>query len=114
MDQDMNSWELIDPGKGGQQAWRNAAGYALYRATIKPTRAMQATGGVIMFHELIGSARVYLDGKMVGEKGEAAAAQLRVPFPAGAERMVVSVMVHGGTGEAGIAKRVELTPQAGG
>jgi beta-galactosidase len=57
--QDMNSWERITPGATAT----HAAGYAIYRSTVRPPKIVQSRGGRLVFHALGRDAEIYLDGK---------------------------------------------------
>ncbi|MGC4031281.1 MAG: glycoside hydrolase family 2 TIM barrel-domain containing protein [Tepidisphaeraceae bacterium] len=58
---DMNTWERVKAA-GPQTAWQTASGYALYRATLKPPKAMNERGGRIVFAEITGDAEIFVDG----------------------------------------------------
>ena len=108
LDQDVNSWDRIDPGAGPQEAWARTSGYAIYRVTCKPPKVLQSTGGRILFHEIVGEAEVYLDGLAVGRKSDPSAGDLTISFPSGVEQLMLSVLIHAETGPAGIVKHVEM------
>jgi beta-galactosidase len=108
LDQDVNSWDRIDPGAGSQEAWKRSSGYAIYRVTCKLPKALRSTGGCILFREIVGEAEVYLDGTAVGKKSDASPGQLKILFRAGAEQFVLSVLIHADAGPAGIVKHVEM------
>src|SRR5205823_3258689 len=61
LDQDVNSWERVDPAQRRQPAWVSGGGFALYRATFTAPKSLQAAGGRIRFHDLRGNAEVFLD-----------------------------------------------------
>ncbi|HEX3357160.1 MAG TPA: beta-galactosidase GalA [Tepidisphaeraceae bacterium] len=108
VDSDMNSWERIDPARGPQKAWDSAVGFALYRTEFTAPKIWQATGGRIRFHEIVGQASIYLNGQAVAEKTDASGGSLEMKFPATAEKMVVSMIVHAENAPAGISETVEL------
>ena len=108
---DVNSWDRIDPAAGPQQVWNRTSGYAVYRATCKPAKFLRATGGRVVFNEIIGEADVYIDGIAVGQKTSAAASEFAVLFPANVERFTLSVVIHAEDTTAGISRRVELLPK---
>jgi hypothetical protein len=60
-EQDMNSWERITPGPTAT----HSGGFAIYRATIRPPKIVQARGGRIIFHSLSGEPEMYLEGRRV-------------------------------------------------
>jgi beta-galactosidase len=108
MEQDMNSWDRVDPAAGPQDAWKHTSGYAIYRAGVKPAKVFRAGGGRVVFHEIAGQAEVFIDGKSVGRKHESSPSPLTVLFPAGIEQLSVSLVIHAQGAPAGITKRVEL------
>jgi beta-galactosidase len=108
MEQDVNSWDRIDPAAGPQEAWKRASGYAIYRAEAKPPKILKATGGQIVFHEIVGQADVYLDGVAVATKSDPRAGQIVVPIPSGLDRITLSAILHATTCPAGITQCVEI------
>jgi beta-galactosidase len=103
-DQDMNSWERIDPARGLQAAWQHAGGYALYRSAFTPPRIVQTRGGTITLPiRNAESAEVYLDGKPI-------AATSVILEPAGGQR-VLSVLVRASLADAGLVGPVEIIPR---
>ena len=58
---DMNTWERIKAG-GPQSAWSTSSGYALYRATLKPPKAMATRAGRLVFSKIDGVAEFFVDG----------------------------------------------------
>jgi beta-galactosidase len=110
MEQDVNSWDRIDPSAGPQPSWNNAAGYAVYRATCKAPKVLRQTGGRIVFHELIGEADAVLDGVAVGTKSDPKPGRFEVPFAAGVERATLCIVLRSESAPAGISAVVELLP----
>jgi beta-galactosidase len=111
MEQDMNSWDRIDPRTGPQPAWNRASGYAIYRATGKVPKILQQTGGRIVFPEIIGQAEAFLDGANVAKKSDASAAEFSIAFPAGLEQLTVTLILHAQRSPAGITRPVEFLPK---
>ena len=83
MDQDMNSWDRIDPASGPQEAWSRSSGFATYRAICKVPKILRSTGGRIVFREIIGAAEIFLDGVAVAERSDTAGGEMSTPFAAG-------------------------------
>jgi len=108
MDKDVNSWDRIDPSAGAQEAWTRTSGYAIYRATCKPRKILQATGGRVVFHEIIGEAEAFIDGAPAGRKSNPAPGELTISFPPGIERFVLSLILRAATSPAGMTKSVEI------
>jgi hypothetical protein len=108
MDKDVNSWDRIDPGAGPQEAWTRASGYAIYRTTCKPRKILQATGGRVVFHKIIGEAEAFIDGAAAGRKSNPAPGELTISFPPGIERFVLSLILRATGSPAGMTKSVEI------
>jgi beta-galactosidase len=118
IEQDMNTWERVEPGTP-QPAWRQRGGYALYRATFTPPRAVQARGGEILFHGIGGEAEVFVNGSATDAH--------RAPLGAGSGPVTISVVVRAGgaaapapaapapaPAPAGLTGRVEVVAVPGG
>jgi beta-galactosidase len=107
-EQDMNSWEAIDPANGPQKKWEQAVGYAVYRSSVRLPKSMQPTGGRMIFEKLIGVAQVYIQGIEVGRKEDPSPGKLEIPVSPSSEKRTVSVLIQVDTFPAGIAHTVEL------
>jgi beta-galactosidase len=109
-EQDMNSWERIDPAAGPQQAWASSRGHAIYRATFRPPKSMQTRGGRVRFQQIAGSAEVFIDGERVATKPDPAVGAIEVARAAGPANaaMTISVLVSAGGAPAGLGQAVEL------
>jgi beta-galactosidase len=101
----MNTWERVEPGRR-QAQWTHAKGYAIYRATLTPPKAIQSRGGRIIFRSIAGATDVFIGSTLVASKTEQAAA-LEINLPAGVSPVVLSVVVKW-EGAAGLVDRVEL------
>jgi beta-galactosidase len=108
IDQDMNSWQRIDPAKGSQSAWSHSPGYAIYRAKFRLPKTMKAQGARLIFSEIIGQAEVFLNGKPAGKKIDAAPASLEITIPPTGEEMFITVVVRADAASAGVSQVVEL------
>ena len=92
---DQNTWATVDPGP--LQTLGDGR-FLLMRANVRPPAAVQSRGGVLTFKRLAGRAEVFVDGKSVGRKDDAAAADLEVDVPAGAARRRVVVILEAESG----------------
>jgi beta-galactosidase len=99
-DQDMNSWQRIEPGSP-QLQWSAGPGYAIYRATFTPPRHVQAHGGRIVFHAIAGEAEIFLDG---------VAQPPTVQLPPSASVLTLSALIRADRSPAGLTGRVEIVP----
>jgi hypothetical protein len=107
LEQDVNSWERIEPGRA-QSAWLQGGGYAIYRAKFTPPRSMQASGGMIVFRAITGSADIFLDGKLVGQKQDLASSAFAINFPPTTKLLELAVILHSVNVRAGLTDKVEL------
>jgi hypothetical protein len=62
----MNSWSDIHPG-GWLTPFRNGR-FASYHARFTPRAAGRESGGRLRLRDVVGKARVWIDGKLSGEK----------------------------------------------
>jgi beta-galactosidase len=89
---DMNSWSDAHPG-----AWLppfRDGRFAIYRAHFTPRAATQKAGGQLLLRNVVGKAQVWIDGKLVGEKGDAEEKIMTVAFPAGDGERIVSILIE--------------------
>jgi beta-galactosidase len=89
---DMNTWERIKAG--GPQAWPTA-GYRLYRATLKPPKAMAGRGGRLVFERVDGEAEVFLDGDRVAT----GTGRIEVELPVRTTPAELVIRLHGAAGD---------------
>jgi len=107
-DTDMNSWPNVRAGllqkfEGGT--------WGAYRITFTPRAAIQKNGGQILFKEITGSAEVWVDGQLAGEKTTTALTELRVKLtPATTSRTVTVLVNSGGAAKAGLSGAVIVLP----
>jgi beta-galactosidase len=90
-DNDMNSWVWIGAGElqpNGTGRWN------LFRAKFTPRKSVRQRGGQLVFASLTGSAEVWIDGKQVALKRDAAPGRLEVPLPASEGERSVTVLVE--------------------
>lgn len=97
---DMNTWDRIKAGQP-QKAWSTQQGYALYRTTLKPPKAMATRGGKLVFNELVGEAEIFIDGKTAGTRST-------IDLPPRTTPADVVVRLKGTNSAAGLNGVVEL------
>jgi beta-galactosidase len=107
-EQDMNSWQRIDPSQGPQKAWEGKSGFAIYRATFTPPKAMQSTGGRVVMSGVIGLSEVWLNGSRVARINDRGRGHIEFAFPAAGEKQALSILIRSHRAPAGIAQDVEL------
>jgi hypothetical protein len=106
--QDMNSWERVDPASGPQRAWAQRGGHAIYRATFTPPKSVQARGGRIVMHEVMGVTEVFLNGVSVTRKTNSAAESVVIEIVPHTSQAVLSVLVSASSAPAGLSRAVEV------
>jgi beta-galactosidase len=92
MSSDMNSWTDVHPGLF-LPPFRNGL-FAIYRARFTAREQMQKQGCTLVFHDVVGKASVFLDGRLAGEKTDSSKGMLRVPIPASNREHALSVVVE--------------------
>ena len=106
-DSDMNTWERVEPGTPPKQ-WASAAGYAIYRATVTPTRRFQSHGGTIVLRELAGRAEIFRDAVHAATKADPKPQALEIEIPPAQGPLTLSVLIHADAPPAGLGGKVEL------
>lgn len=92
-EQDMNTWERIDPAQTSRPARGASDGYVIYRATFTPPKSVQRDGGVVRLR-VLGSAEAYLDGQLVASgDGELT---ITLPPAEGARTLSILAQASGG------------------
>ena len=112
-DQDMNSWERIEPGRP-QATWSASRGeWAVFRSTFTPPRAVQTSGGRIHFHRILGEAEVHLDGTRAEQTEGTPTSSLVIALPPSREAHELVVVIRVTETAGGLSGRVEIetTPQ---
>ncbi len=90
-DNDMNSWEVVKPGK----LEGFDGNYAVFRSEkFQPSAGQNAIPCKIVFGSITGKAEVWLDGKLAGAKTNAKAGSLTVPLPPGDQEHTLSVLIE--------------------
>ena len=83
-------------------------GYAVYRASVRPPKIVQARGGEIVFHGIAGTAEVFMDGELRATKGASEAGTLIVPLAASTATATISVLLRADRPPAGLTGTVEI------
>lgn len=91
-DSDMNSWANVQPGR--RLPTFNNGSFAIYRAQFTPRAGMQKSGGTINFSNVTGKAQVWIDGKLAGNKTDAARNIFNVPLPPGDGERTINVLIE--------------------
>jgi beta-galactosidase len=103
-EQDMNTWESINPANGPQKQWQQSQGYALYRTTVKLPQSMQTLGGRIVFEQIIGSVQFYIGRDLIASSQSPIPGSTELIVPASSEKLVI----YSDAFPAGLAGAVEL------
>ena len=88
-DTDMNNWPIVESPRPQRL---NDGKYVMYRATFTPRPNVQQSGGRLVFHNLAGTAEVWLDGKLAGKKESPQRGNLTVALPPGTREHTMSVI----------------------
>ena len=96
----MNSWTITKPGVLHPLSEKQ---YCLFRTLFTPTAAVQQSGTVITFHEVVGTAEVWLDGVMVISKAEVGIANISFQLPPKSGGRTLTLLVKGTNGKVGMA-----------
>jgi beta-galactosidase len=89
---DMNSWDNVHLGSG-LPAFEGGR-FAVYRAQFSPRAATQKSGGRLVLRDVLGKAKVWIDGKPAGEKVNPEKQDMTVDLPAREGERVVSVLIE--------------------
>jgi beta-galactosidase len=104
---DMNSWERVTIGPPTGQP--GAAGWAIFRTTFTLRRALQSTGGRIVFHALEGEAEVFLGvAALPARRGDGL--NLSVDLPPTAAKQTLTVLVNSCPTDRRLCGPVEVLP----
>ncbi|OAN67222.1 beta-galactosidase GalA [Sphingomonas sp. TDK1] len=107
---DNNSWSSLRsavPTPAEPQA-----GWRVYANRVTPWKRVAAEGGTLRFASIGGRAELWIDGKKVAEKTDAAPAALDAKFPAGAGQRTIELIVQAvANAPSGLLGKVTLTPR---
>ncbi len=108
-DGDNNSWAFV---RGGTATPAEASGgWQVYRARVTPVRAIAAKGGRLVFTGIVGRADLWVDGRPVATKPQAAAGPLVAALPPGDGDRAVVLIVQTVAGQpSGIVGAVTIEP----
>lgn len=107
VDGDNNSWDFV---RSGVAAPAGSGGWRSYRTRFTPWRKVAGEGGTLHFAQITGAAEVWLDGKLVARKTDAAPAALSAPLSAGAGARTLVVLIEAAQGAAsGLTGRVYVS-----
>ncbi len=105
-DGDMNTWQPITVGDGPQAQWAQAQGWATYRTTFTMP---QGKGWKLVLEGIVGKAELYINGKRVAQKEQAAKGELRAAVQASpTSQVTVSVQMEGQSAACGLTGTVRL------
>jgi beta-galactosidase len=88
---DMNTWASTQPSN---RIPTFTDRFAIYRAQFTPRAGVQKSGGQLILRNVAGKAQVWLDGKLAGEKTDAARNNFTVPLPPGDGERTVNVLIE--------------------
>jgi len=107
-DGDNNSWAFVRSGTATPA--EPQAGWQVYRARVTPLRAIAAAGGRIVFAGIAGRAELWIDGRRLASKTDAATAPMTAALPAGTGERAVVLIIETAAGQpSGIVARVTIT-----
>ena len=66
----------------------------MYRTVFTPRRRVGEEGGAVVFAEVVGTAEVWMDGKLLARKDSPGPAPLVAPFGPGAGPRTLSLIVR--------------------
>ena len=96
-DNDMNTWE---PFSGKHTVKLEDTGYIMYQTTFEPHKSHQENGGTIVLEKLTGEAEIWLNGKKLYDKTNAARQDIEVKFPPMNGKCELRILFKGRTGKA--------------
>lgn len=95
-DGDNNSWAFV---RSGTPTPAEAVGrWRVYRAAIKPWRAVMARGGTLRFATIVGRAELWIDGQRVATKTDLAPGELSANVAAGTGARQIALLIEAEAG----------------
>lgn len=76
-DNDMNSWESINPGALHPSA---TSEYVTFRTQFAPFASHRTAGGILLLKGVKGKAEIWLNGKKIATKESTESEDMRIPF----------------------------------
>lgn len=95
-DNDMNSWE---PTQVGKLVSLGEGGYLIYRSQFIPYLSQQIKGGRIRIKGLTGKAEIWLNGELLGKKGQAETSDIVVRFTGTKGQFQLNILIEGGSND---------------
>ncbi len=107
-DGDMNTWQSISVGNGPQPQWEQTQGWATYRAEFEMPKG---SGWRLVLEDVVGTAEVYVNGKRVAQKDDAAPGTIQAAvLAAPGSSVTVSVLLHATNAASGLTGTAKLQP----
>ena len=97
-DNDMNSWQPVTV-PSGTGILLERGGYVMFRTECALHQACREKGGAFLFKRLSGKAEIWLDGKRIATKEDAAERDFEVEFGPVGEKCELRVLFHASSGE---------------
>jgi beta-galactosidase len=109
---DMNTWGWGQPPMLNVPGEVKGGVYRLYRTSFTPRKTLADGSGQLYFASITGKAEIWLDGKLIAKKTNAAPAKLSVPIPAGEGARQLNVIIEGESdNKAGVDGSVTIQPK---
>lgn len=110
MTPDNNSWGYLRTGT--PTAAEAQAGWRVYYARVTPWKRVAAQGGLLRFASIGGRAELWVDGKKLAEKADAAPGPIEAAVPAGASDRTIELLVQAPAGQpSGLLGHASLMPR---
>ncbi len=107
---DNNSWAFVRAGVPARAD--DGARWRVYRTAVAPWRRVAAVGGVLRFDAVQGRAELWVDGRKLADKADAAIGPLTAMLPPGEGRRRIALLVEAAAGApSGIVGPVTLAPR---
>lgn len=107
-DNDNNSWAFLRSGTPTPAA--SETGWRVYRARVTPWKRVAAEGGVLRFARIGGRAELWVDGRKLASKADAAPGELVAALPASTGQRTIALLVEAPAGApSGILGGVSIT-----
>ena len=97
-DNDVNSWQPVSVPSGTGILLEHG-GYVMFRTECALHQACREKGGTFLFKRLSGKAEIWLDGKRIATKEDAAERDFEVEFGPVGEKCELRVLFHASSGE---------------
>lgn len=91
-DGDNNSWAFVRSGTATPA--EPQGGWQLYRAKVTPVRTVAANGGTLAFASVGGMAELWVDGRKLATKTQAAPGAIEAVLPPGTGERIIALVVQ--------------------